>query len=78
MTRQVAASPAMQGIVDVLEPIGRELHVELILGETSIVAITPLSLDLRVGERVSLQFDNQWCHLFHRESSVNLLASSAH
>ena len=78
VTRQVAASPAMQGIVDVLEPIGRELHVELILGETSIVAITPLSLDLRVGERVSLQFDNQWCHLFHRESSVNLLASSAH
>ncbi len=77
VARQVATSPAMQGIVDVLEPIGRELHVELILGETSIVAITPPSLDLHVGERVSLQFDGQWCHLFHRESSVNLLAPSA-
>jgi len=53
-----------RGEVYVVEPMGREQVVDVRLGDRSIQAIAPASLQVQAGESVGLAFDAARLHLF--------------
>jgi len=53
-----------RGEVYVVEPMGREQVVDVRIGERSLQAIAPASLQVRLGESVGLGFDPAKLHLF--------------
>jgi len=63
---------AVKARVDIIEPIGRELQIHLVVGEACIIAITTPQ-DLTVGEDVWLLFDEQKVHLFDKKTQNAIL-----
>lgn len=59
--------------VDVLEPIGRELHVQLAVGDKSFIAITDPDQDLSIEEKVWLLFDEKRLYIFDKKSGKLLV-----
>lgn len=69
---QEAGREALFAVVDVLEPLGRELHVQLMLGDDPVTIITDPSRELKVGQKVGLNLPIERCYFFDRDSGRNL------
>lgn len=64
---------AIEAKVDMLELIGRELHVHLTAGECSFVAITMPTEDVKVGENVWMVLDEEKIHIFDEKTGEALI-----
>lgn len=64
---------AISAKVDVLEPIGRELHVQLAVGDKSFIAITDPDQDLSIEEKVWLLFNEKRLYIFDKKSGKLLV-----
>ncbi|MEM0172638.1 MAG: ABC transporter ATP-binding protein [Nitrososphaeria archaeon] len=64
---------AIEAKVDILELIGRELHVHLTVGEYSFVAITVPTDDIKVGENVWMVPNEEKIHIFDRKTGERLI-----
>ena len=64
---------AIEANVDMLELIGRELHVHLTVGECSFVAITTPTEDVKVGENVWMVLDEEKIHIFDGRTGERLI-----
>jgi multiple sugar transport system ATP-binding protein len=62
----------LDGIAEVVEPLGAETILGVGIGEERIVARVEGHLRLRAGERVALALDPDRVHVFDRESERNL------
>ncbi len=69
---QEAGWEVLSAVVDVLEPLGRELHVQLMLGDNPVTVITDPSRELKVGQQVGLNLSIERCYFFDRDSGRNL------
>jgi multiple sugar transport system ATP-binding protein len=58
--------------VSVIEPIGSEIWIELILGEHRIRAKTPPDFDVQAGEKISLEMDEKNFHFFNAETGSRI------
>ncbi len=56
----------------VIEPVGRENIVHLKVGEKLLVALTSAMQDLKVGEIVSLSFDESRIHFFNKKTQQKI------
>ena len=70
---QDADSERLEAAVDVLEPVGRELHVQLMPGDESVTVITNPSWQLVVGQKVRLGFPPERFYFFDRGTGRSLL-----
>ena len=59
---------AIRAKIDIIELVGRELHVHLRVGGKSLVAITSPAQNLNVGKEVWLSLDEKQIHLFDKKS----------
>lgn len=66
---------AIKAEVDVVEPVGREFIVYLMVGEKSLVAMASAAQDLRAGERVWLSLDESKIHIFDKKTAENLMVN---
>ena len=69
---QEAGREVLSAVVDVLEPLARELHVQLMLGDDPVTIITDPSRELKVGQKVGLNLPIERCYFFDRDSGRNL------
>ncbi|MBI2572098.1 MAG: sn-glycerol-3-phosphate ABC transporter ATP-binding protein UgpC [Candidatus Schekmanbacteria bacterium] len=56
--------PHVEGTVEVVEPVGAEVYVELSVGGHPLVARVRRELPMRIGDRLSLGVDGNKVHLF--------------
>ena len=66
------AHDRLDGIVEVVEPLGAETILGVDIGAGRIVARVQGHLRLRAGERVTLALDAGKLHVFDRASELNL------
>jgi multiple sugar transport system ATP-binding protein len=64
---------SIEAKVDMLELIGRELHVHLTVGDYSFVAIITPTEDVKVGENVWIVPNEEKIHLFDKETGETLI-----
>lgn len=64
---------AISAKVDVLEPIGRELHVQLAVGDKTFIVITDPDQDLSIEEKVWLLFNEKRLYTFDKKSGKLLV-----
>jgi multiple sugar transport system ATP-binding protein len=63
---------ALEAKVEMLESIGREIHVHLTLGGYSLVAITTTAQDLRIGNAAWIAPDEEKMHIFDEKTGKAL------
>lgn len=63
---------AIEAKVEMLESIGREIHVHLTVGECSIVAITTPAEDVKVGKTAWIVLDEKKIHIFDGKTGETL------
>jgi len=56
----------------VIEPIGRECIVHLKIGEKHLISLTSAMQDIKVGETVSISFDEKRIHIFDKKTQQNI------
>jgi len=64
---------AIEAKVDMLELIGREIHVHLTTRECPLVAITTSTEDVKVGENVWMTLDEEKIHIFDGNTGEALI-----
>jgi multiple sugar transport system ATP-binding protein len=64
---------ALEAEVDVLELVGREIHVQLRVGEKMVIAITNPFEDLKIGEKVWLEFNEERLYLFDKKTEKSIV-----
>jgi len=64
---------AIEAKVDMLELIGREIHVHLTTRECPLVAITTSTEDVKVGENVWMILDEEKIHIFDGNTGEALI-----
>ncbi|OLS13744.1 MAG: ABC transporter ATPase [Promethearchaeota archaeon CR_4] len=56
----------------VIEPIGRENIIHLKIGEKHLISLTSAMQDLKVGDNVSISFDEKRIHIFDKKTQLAL------
>jgi multiple sugar transport system ATP-binding protein len=70
-------STRLQGIVDVVEPLGSETYVVLTIAEQSVTARFPPRVSATSGETVEVALTPAHLHVFDAQSGINILAADA-
>jgi multiple sugar transport system ATP-binding protein len=72
--RQASANgmPAVQGVVELIEPLGSETHVTVRVGEQILVCRFPPRSGLETGATINIQFDPQQMKVFDTASGMRL------
>jgi multiple sugar transport system ATP-binding protein len=70
-------STRLQGIVDVVEPLGSETYVVLKIAEQSVTARFPPRVSVTSGETVEVALTPAHLHVFDAQSGINILAADA-
>jgi multiple sugar transport system ATP-binding protein len=68
----VSTLPTVQGVVEVIEPLGPETHVALRVGQESLTCRFPPRAGLEVGSTINVEFDPQQMKVFDSESGVRI------
>jgi multiple sugar transport system ATP-binding protein len=63
---------SIEGVVDLIEPLGPRTQVRLIIGNSQITIIQPSMTELKVGDEVKITFDNERMHFFDLETHKRL------
>jgi len=66
----------LQGVAEVVEPLGSETYVVAKVHEVSVMARFPSRSGITAGDTVGLAFDPGHLHLFDADTGVNLLGAS--
>jgi multiple sugar transport system ATP-binding protein len=67
----------LQGVVEVVEPLGSETYVVAQIGDEAFTARFPPRSGLVAGAHVELAFDPTHLHVFDAQTGQNILASSS-
>lgn len=62
-----------KAIVDVVEIVGKELHIVLKCGDKNFIAATSPSQSFKVNERVWVKFENKQVYIFDKKSGKSIL-----
>jgi multiple sugar transport system ATP-binding protein len=57
----------MKAVVEVIEPLGSEIHLNVTSGKHSFVAVVDVQTQVRVHQEVELSFDLDKMHLFEKD-----------
>jgi multiple sugar transport system ATP-binding protein len=64
--------PAVQGLVELIEPLGSETHVSVRVGEEILICRFPPRSGLETGAAINVQFDPQQMKVFDTASGLRL------
>jgi multiple sugar transport system ATP-binding protein len=64
--------PAVQGVVELIEPLGSETHVSVRVGEEILICRFPPRSGLEAGSTINVQFDPQQMKVFDAASGMRL------
>jgi multiple sugar transport system ATP-binding protein len=64
--------PAVQGVVEIIEPLGSETHVSVRVGPETLICRFPPRSGLEVGATINVQFDPQQMKVFDAASGLRL------
>ncbi len=64
--------PTIQGVVEVIEPLGPETHVALRVGRDSLTCRFPPRAGLEVGSTINVEFDPQQMKVFDSETGMRI------
>ncbi len=67
-----SALPSVQGVVEVIEPLGSETHVALRVGEETLTCRFPPRAGLEVGSTINVEFDPQHMKVFDGDSGMRI------
>lgn len=67
---QDGAGPRLEGVVDVVEPVGSETYLHVAAGSLRLVVRVAPDCAARPGDRVSLTLNPERMHLFDREGAL--------
>ena len=67
-------SNSIKANTDIVESIGRELHIHLRVDQKTIILISKSTEDLEIGSEVNLVFDDKRIHVFDKHTGENLIA----
>jgi multiple sugar transport system ATP-binding protein len=56
----------VKAVVDVIEPLGSEIHLNLTSGKHNFVAVVDVQTQVRVHQEMELAFDIEKMHLFDK------------
>jgi multiple sugar transport system ATP-binding protein len=59
---------SIRAVVEVIEPLGSEIHLNVTSGRHSFVAVVDVQTQVRVHQEVELAFDMEKMHLFEKEA----------
>ena len=66
-----------RAVIDVVEPLGSEIHLTVTAGDQSLIARVPAETPVRVHQEIELVFDTDRIHLFAKEPPHERLGASA-
>ncbi len=72
-----ALTAPMQAVVDLAEPMGSEVHLNVAIGDVNAVARVSPRCSAMAGDHVSLIADLSMAHLFDPETEASLMTESA-
>ena len=64
--------PAVQGVVELIEPLGSETHVSVRVGTEILICRFPPRSGLEAGATINVQFDPQQMKVFDAASGMRL------
>ena len=70
-----AQANVLTGTVELVEPLGATIEVQLNMGGTTVVALIDRDSPVRVGEVLRLRIDTTHLHLFDTDTDANLLSN---
>ncbi len=68
--------PRIGGTVEVVEPLGAETHVAVLVGEQLLLCRFPGRSDVRVSEAIELEIETQHMQIFDRSTGLNLTSDA--
>jgi multiple sugar transport system ATP-binding protein len=77
LTEECTSGPCFPAKVSVVEPLGAETIIDVIVGEDIIKAIVPPMQHLAEGQRVWVTFDSTRVHLFDPKTDARFYTSSS-
>jgi multiple sugar transport system ATP-binding protein len=63
----------IEGVVYVIEPMGSELLVSIMLGDNEIIAKTPPTFAAKTDEHLWINFDNTRIHFFDTKTELTIV-----
>ncbi|MFX1275309.1 MAG: ABC transporter ATP-binding protein [Promethearchaeota archaeon] len=63
---------SVEAKIDIIEPMGREFEIHLLIGNKPIIMVSKIIDDMKVGDIVYLHFNNEKFHVFDKESGENI------
>ena len=63
----------IEGVVDLIEPLGPRTQVRLMVGDTQMTIIQPSTTQLKVGDEIKVTFDTERMHIFDIKTHKRLL-----
>ena len=71
MRRSHVKGSYMKATVDVIEPLGSEIHLNVTSGKHNFIAVVDVQTQVRIHQEVELAVDLDKMHLFEKEAPVS-------